>query len=507
MTNKKSWFKITNGEIKKDVGKKNVIFFIKKEKLKVGKINVTIMIDQGTNKCVKVTIDKNAKLRDLLSEASKSENMKGINYLKFVLPDGYLVGPESLDKKLNELGFKDKSCECWISPYTLDNNKKGKDKWKDWIDLKSISSSQNENNEDGKKNDSDTITLSIWDFGDGKEITNLKVAKNTTMGEIKEQLKQKYSLSDARIDELHLYRHSADIFYNLDETVKQVLCKGDIEKREVKAYTKGFDFNLKKSKNEKNCDIFLDVYDSNNKDTTYLGEAYNKGFDFNLKISENKEKCEIFLCVYDSNNYMQKYSGQAYTKTTVIGLIKDNLVTFKDFSAGFIIVVGSKVITGEFKLENQIVELEEGSRIKVYLAGCSTCDGKNLIKIENLNLDLEKNNGENTDPANKNNWPFSRIIVGIIDLFFLAAAITTFLLYFLAALSLPIAVLIVLTALFVIGFVIGTVLFFRWHKILPKISPELWVKKINGREVEGKNIDGQTKENCPKSQLLKERNI
>ena len=474
MTNKKSWFKITNGEIKKDVGKKNVIFFIKKEKLKVEKINVTIMIDQGTNKCVKVTIDKNAKLRDLLSEASKSENMKDISYFKLVIPDGDLVGPESLDKKLNKLGFANKS-QSWISPYTCDSNKKNE---KDWINLKSISASQNENNEDGKKNDNDTITLSIWDFVGRKKVTKLSVKKTTTMREIKEQLKQKYNLSDERINELYLSHGSYNMFYNLDLTVEQVCYKEgsseDIEKREVKACTHGFDFNLKTSKNE-----------------------------------ASNEKCKIFLDVYDSNNNKKTYMREAYTRTTVIGLIKDNLATFKDFSEGFIIAVESKVITGEFNLKDQIVELEQSSRIKVYPAGCSTCDGKNLIKIENLNLDLEKNNSENTDPANKNNWPFSRIIVGIIDLFFLAAAITTFLLYFLAALSLPIAVLIVLTALFVIGFVIGTVLFFRWHKILPKILPKLWVKKINlimcEREVEGKDIDEQTKENCPESQLLKEK--
>ena len=87
---------------------------------------MTIIIDQQTDKHVEVTINKDAKLRDLLSEASKSENMKGINYLKFVLPDGDLVGPESLDKKLNELGFENES-QSWISPYTLNSNKKNDD--------------------------------------------------------------------------------------------------------------------------------------------------------------------------------------------------------------------------------------------------------------------------------------------------------------------------------------------------------------------------------------------
>ena len=191
--------------------------------------------------------------------------------------------------------------------------------------------------------------------------------------------------------------------------------------------------------------------------------------------------------------------------TTLINLIKDQWEIFKDFSKGFIIAFRGTIISD---LNNEL-RLQEGDLIDIYPHDNPTCNQEEnkLIKIEDLKSDLNKNNNGNyvskTDPANKNNWLFSRIIVGIIDLFFLAAAITTFLLYFLTSLSLSIAIPIVLTVLCV--FI--AILFFRWHKILPKISPELWVKKINGREVEGKNIDGQTKENCPKSQLLKERNI
>ena len=137
-----------------------------------------------------------------------------------------------------------------------DNNGSKKRKEDDLIDLKSISASQNKKNKDGEKNDSDTITLTLWTFGNGKEVTKLSVKKTTTMGEIKEQLKQKYNLSDERINELYLSYSSYNMFYDLDLTVEQVCNKEgsseDIEKREVKACTRGFDFNLKTSENDRN---------------------------------------------------------------------------------------------------------------------------------------------------------------------------------------------------------------------------------------------------------------
>ena len=401
------------------------------------RINVKIIIDKQTDKFVEVTIDKNATLRDLLSEASKSENMKDISYFKLAIPGVDLIGPESLDKTIKELGFTDKSCECQISPYTLDNNKKDedKDKWEGWIDLKSISSSSNENNKDGEKNDSDTITLTICD--NGKEVTRLNVTKNTTMQEIKNAVQKKYDLIDEQINELHLCYNSGNIFYDLHATVEQVFDKKDIENKTLKTCSNGFDFNLKTSENE-----------------------------------ASNEEFEIFLYVYDSSGNEHEHMVAVKKNITVIDLINDTWKIFKGFSEGFIIVVNSEEITGESNLEKQLTKLELGSSITVYLAGSATCKGKSLIKIEDLKSDLNKNNNENyvskTDPANKNNWPFSRIIVGIIDLLLLAAAITTFLLYFLTALGFSIAVPIVLTVLFVID----TVLFLVWDYI----SPESWRK-------------------------------
>ena len=64
---------------------------------------------------------------------------------------------------------------------------------------------------------------------------------------------------------------------------------------------------------------------------------------------------------------------------------------------------------------------------------------------------------------NKRNCPLLRMIIGIIDLILLAAAVATFLLYFLTTLSLSVAVPIVLAALFVVGAI---------NTILPKILPE-----------------------------------
>ena len=97
-----------------------------------------------------------------------------------------------------------------------------------------------------------------------------------------------------------------------------------------------------------------------------------------------------------------------------------------------------------------------------------------------LTLDLvivspEYKNGNDVFDLNNlnSNYPLLRIIVGIADLLLLAAAITTFLLYFLTTLSLSIAVPIVLAALFVFG----AYLFLRWNSGWPKILPKSWLPK------------------------------
>ncbi len=69
----------------------------------------------------------------------------------------------------------------------------------------------------------------------------------------------------------------------------------------------------------------------------------------------------------------------------------------------------------------------------------------------------------NPEESKDSNYPPLRIIVGIADLLLLAAAVATFLLYFLTTLSLSVAVPIVLAALFVVGAI---------NTILPKILPE-----------------------------------
>ena len=65
-----------------------------------------------------------------------------------------------------------------------------------------------------------------------------------------------------------------------------------------------------------------------------------------------------------------------------------------------------------------------------------------------------------------------RIIIGIVDLL---ATITTFLLFFLTSLNVPIVALIAPPVLLVFG----TILFFGWNKVLPKILPKSWLKKTN----------------------------
>lgn len=91
------------------------------------------------------------------------------------------------------------------------------------------------------------------------------------------------------------------------------------------------------------------------------------------------------------------------------------------------------------------------------------------------NNKINENNKTTNIEKNERNWSLSRIIMGIADLLLLAAAIITFLLFFLTSLSVPVAVPIVLTALFVVG----SVLFFGWNKILPKILPKGCLEKLD----------------------------
>ncbi|MBQ9491313.1 MAG: hypothetical protein IJU86_00855 [Firmicutes bacterium] len=122
----------------------------------------------------------------------------------------------------------------------------------------------------------------------------------------------------------------------------------------------------------------------------------------------------------------------------------------------------SKVVTKSdlnFRLEELGIKNNDAIKINI-----SDKKLDNAIRFE----DLE--NGIKTI-----SWPWSRIILGVIDLLLLAAAITTFLLFFLTTLSFSVAVPIVLIGLFIVG----AILFFGWKKVLPKILPKSWLKTIN----------------------------
>ena len=203
-------------------------------------------------------------------------------------------------------------------------------------------------------------------------------------------------------------------------------------------------------------------------------------------------------------------------------MIKDKWEIFKDFSEGFIIAFRGKIISG---LNNEL-RLQESDLIQIYPPSKAQCKENELIKIEDLKLALKKNNNENyvsktdlalnqklsleegntisiyprdnieckenelikikdlnldleDDPVNENNYPLARIIICVIDLLLLAAAITTFLLYFLTTLSFSIAVPIVLTVLCVAF----TILLFAWNKILPESwrkPPEVIKTNVTG---------------------------
>ena len=89
--------------------------------------------------------------------------------------------------------------------------------------------------------------------------------------------------------------------------------------------------------------------------------------------------------------------------------------------------------------------------------------------------DVESESRRKIELKNKNNWPLLRIITGIVDLLLLLATITTFLLFFLTSLNVPIVALTAPPVLLVFG----TILFFGWNKVLPKILPKSWLKKTN----------------------------
>ena len=205
MTNKKSWFKINIEESKKDVEQKRRYFFYKKEKLKVEKIKVsqkiTVYIRTLNTKSISIKIKSNATFKQLLEQAIQDEEISEVHCCKFCFKGRYLLNT-GLDLKLSEHKIEDGSTiHMQLAQSTSDKSTI-------W-NLENLADQPVDND----------ITLSIWDFGNGKEVTKLIVKKTTTMRDIKKQLQQKYNLSDERINELYLSHASANILCDLNATV------------------------------------------------------------------------------------------------------------------------------------------------------------------------------------------------------------------------------------------------------------------------------------------------
>lgn len=100
---------------------------------------------------------------------------------------------------------------------------------------------------------------------------------------------------------------------------------------------------------------------------------------------------------------------------------------------------------------SNLAEVPKISEEKNIVSGLESLDNNSKISLNSKK--------ESKD----SNYPLLRIIVGIADLLLLAAAVATFLLYFLT-MSLSVAIPIVLSALFVVG----AILFFGWKNLLPK---------------------------------------
>ena len=152
------------------------------------------------------------------------------------------------------------------------------------IDIKSISSLQNEKNKDSEADKNNSLTLIIFSYD--KEVTRFNVTKTTTMREIKEKLQKQYDLSEERIDELKLWYNSNDIFCNLDDVVKQVFDEEDIKNCEVKVYAQGFDFDLKTNNDKLEADQKVSRENQELNDT-----RYHKDDEFGCFFKPNMSLC------------------------------------------------------------------------------------------------------------------------------------------------------------------------------------------------------------------------
>ena len=201
------------------------------EKINVNQ-EVIVHIKTLNAKLISIKIKPNATFKQLLEQAIRDEEISEVHRCKFCFKGKYLLNT-GLDLKLSEHKIENGSTiHMQLAQSTSDK-----------------STIWNLKNLEDQTVDND-ITLTIWTYSAGKEVTKLIVKKTTTMRDIKKQLQQKYNLSDKRINELYLSYSSYNMFYDLDKMVYQVFDKENIEKREVKAYAKNFDFNLKTSEKE-----------------------------------------------------------------------------------------------------------------------------------------------------------------------------------------------------------------------------------------------------------------
>ena len=185
-----------------------------------------------------------------------------------------------------------------------------------------------------------------------------------------------------------------------------------------------------------------------------------------IKRSTEMKQAKHFLCLYIGN----------YLKKSELDQTLENLKFRQDCCCAV-------EITDEFKED----------RLKLF-------DDSMIFNVQDLSgqqkQGVESESRRKIELKNKNNWPLLRIIIGIVDLLLLLATITTFLLFFLTSLNVPIVALIAPPVLLVFG----TILFFGWNTILPDNclkEPNLGIDINEECKNEIKGIE-KNKDNNPK---------
>ncbi len=214
-----------------------------------------------------------------------------------------------------------------------------------------------------------------------------------------------------------------------------------------------------------------------------LNETVN---DLVKKIINNKSLCDVEdLKKSGVKGFQLRYSGKCITN---INTMNDKIQTLDGGQEMKVMIV--------YIRDNPNIDLRSAYRDAVWFDDIlGTKDKKKL----NLKVEEDEQIIEGTDKeveSKKSSWPAPRIIVGITDLFLLAAAITTFLL------NVHIAVTIVLVALLVVF----AVVLFGWDKkVLSKILPKgcLIVMGFDANLYKGKNKQSE-KEKPEQSQEKEE---